>query len=259
MEKIIEIENLSFSYEKQKPLFENISLDIEKGCITTVLGANGCGKTTLFNLLTGNLKKDKGEIHIDNRKIEEYSLNEFAKKVSIVHQKNIAPADITVKKLVSYGRTPYKSKNIFASSTEEDEIKIERAMKVTETDIYSNRAVAELSGGQMQRVWIAMALAQDTEILFLDEPTTFLDVKYQLEILKLVRELNEEYGMTIVMVLHDINQALLYSDRIIALRNGELIYEGKPDELTANGLLTDIYDVPMKVIGTDQGSLVLPY
>ena len=172
MEKpTMKVQNLSFSYGKN-PVLKDISFEIQEGKITTILGANGCGKSTLFGLMTKNLYPRKGNIFLRGKNLQNLSLKDFAKKVSIVHQYNTASEDITVEELVSYGRTPYRK--AFAGVKEEDEKIIAWAMDVTGVSQYQNREVGRLSGGQRQRVWLAMALAQNTKILFLDEPTTYL-------------------------------------------------------------------------------------
>ncbi len=256
---LICIQNLAFSYDENHQIFKDLNLDIKEGKITTFLGANGCGKSTLFNLITKNLTPDSGKILLKGGNVADIPLKEFARRVATVHQKNIAPSDITVKKLVSYGRIPHKHSLLCqAGETEEDARCIEWALEVTNTKKYEDRAISELSGGQMQRVWIAMALAQDTDVLFLDEPTTFLDVRYQLQVLRLVRRLNEEFGKTIIMVLHDINQALYYSDEVIALSHGEVVCAGNPTQVADQGLLKDVYDVELEIITTENGSFVLP-
>ena len=257
-ERIYNIKDLKFSYG-DNTIFDGISLDIKKGKITTFLGGNGCGKSTLFNLMTKNLKSGGGEIDFCGRSLENIKLKDFAKEAAIVHQKNTAPADIQVKKLVSYGRTPHRSNSLLNfNESEDDEEIINWAMSVTNTEKYSERAVSALSGGQMQRVWIAMALAQETEILFLDEPTTFLDIRYQLEVLKLVKKLNKKYGKTVIMVLHDINQALAYSDEIIALKDGQVLAQGNPQDIVADGLLQQVYGVEMNITEVDGDYFVLP-
>ena len=193
----MEVRDLSFSYGKNKVL-KGISFTIEGGKITTIMGANGCGKSTLFNLMTKNLYPRKGNIFLHGRNIQNFGLKDFAKRVSIVHQYNSSADDITVERLVSFGRTPHMK--MMQGRSDEDEKLIEWAMEVTNVEKYRDREVSRLSGGQRQRVWIAMALAQNTKILFLDEPTTYLDIRYQIEILELVKKLNEEYGITIIMV-----------------------------------------------------------
>lgn len=206
MDNVFDIKGLTFSYGSEQ-VIKGLDLSLKEGKVTTLIGANGCGKSTLFNLITKNLKPQGGSIMLGGREVSQIKLKDFAKQVAIVHQYNTAPADISVEKLVAFGRTPYHGFGSIANS-KEDEQKIKRALEITNTEKLKDKAVAQLSGGQKQRVWIAMALAQDTKILFFDEPTTYLDIRYQLQILKLVRRLNEEYGMTVVMVLHGINQSL---------------------------------------------------
>ena len=243
------IENLKFAYD-QDLVIKGIDLTLHMGCITTLIGANGCGKSTLFNLLTKNLKPKEGTISLQNQNISTIKLRDFAQKVAIVHQYNTAPSDITVEKLIAYGRTPYQ-KFGRSQSSEIDEEKIQWAMEITHTLKHKDKLVSELSGGQKQRVWIAMALAQDTKILFLDEPTTYLDIRYQLQILKLIRTLNREYGITIIMVLHDINQSLYYSDEIIAMKEGKIVAQGLPEKIISKELVKDIYDVDLNIIDVD--------
>ena len=189
--------------------------------------------------------------------ISQVKLKDFARQVAIVHQYNTAPADISVEKLVAFGRTPYHSFGSLSNS-EEDEEKIKRALEITNTEKLKDKAVTQLSGGQKQRVWIAMALAQDTKILFLDEPTTYLDIRYQLQILKLVRKLNEEYGMTVIMVLHDINQSLYYSDEIVAMKDGRITAQGKPEEIITSELIKNVYDVELGISAVNGKPFVLP-
>ena len=229
MDNVFDIKGLTFSYGTNE-VIKGLDLSIKQGKVTTLIGANGCGKSTLFNLITKNLRPNSGEIRLEGKDISQVKLKDFARQVAIVHQYNTAPADISVEKLVAFGRTPYHGFGS-PSNSEEDEEKIKRALEITNTEKLKDKAVAQLSGGQKQRVWIAMALAQDTKILFLDEPTTYLDIRYQLQILKLVRKLNEEYGMTVIMVLHDINQSLYYSDEIVAMKDGRITAQGKPEEI----------------------------
>ena len=184
----MEIENIEFSYGKHKVL-DNISFSVNRGEITTIIGANGCGKSTLFNVMTKNLTPQKGRVMLNGKDISSIPLKSFAKQVAIVHQYNTAPADVTVEKLVSYGRIAHSG---FKRNHIEDEKYIKFAMDITGVSEFANKEIACLSGGQRQRVWIAVALAQNTDILFLDEPTTYLDVRYQIEILRLVKKLNTE-------------------------------------------------------------------
>lgn len=250
------VKDLHFAYGKQEVL-NGLSLNLHEGKITTLIGANGCGKSTLFNLMTKNLKPESGEILLGGKSLADIRLKDFAKQAAIVHQYNTAPADLSVEKLISYGRTPYHTLGL-SPDAKEDEEKVRWAMEITHTLKHKDKAVAELSGGQKQRVWIAMALAQDTKILFLDEPTTYLDIRYQLQILKLIRQLNREFGITIVMVLHDINQSLYYSDEIVAMKDGKIIAQGQPEEVITTKLVRDVYDVDLTIQHTDGKPFILP-
>lgn len=248
--------DLFFAYGKHEVL-KGLSFDLHQGKITTLIGANGCGKSTLFNLMTKNLKPDSGEILLDGKNLADIRLKDFAKQAAIVHQYNTAPADLTVEKLISYGRTPYHTLGLLPDA-KEDEEKVRWAMEITHTLNHKDKPVAELSGGQKQRVWIAMALAQNTKILFLDEPTTYLDIRYQLQILKLIRRLNREFGITIVMVLHDINQSLYCSDEIVTMKEGKIIAQGNPEDVITTELVREVYDVDLTIQYTDGNPFILP-
>lgn len=250
------VKDLSFAYGKHKVL-KGLSFDLREGKITTLIGANGCGKSTLFHLMTKNLKPDGGEIILSGKNLSGIRLKDFAKQAAIVHQYNTAPSDLSVEKLISYGRTPYHTLGL-SPNAKEDEEKVKWAMEITHTVKHKDKPVAELSGGQKQRVWIAMALAQDTKILFLDEPTTYLDIRYQLQILKLIRQLNREFGITIVMVLHDINQSLYYSDEIVAMKDGKVIAQGQPEEVITTELVKEVYDVDLQIQQTGGKPFILP-
>lgn len=250
----MEVRDLFFSYGKNKVL-KGTSFTIEEGKITTIMGANGCGKSTLFNLMTKNLYPRKGNIFLHGKNIQNLGLKDFAKRVSIVHQYNSSADDITVERLVSFGRTPHMK--MMQGRSGEDEKLIRRAMEVTNVLKYRDREVSRLSGGQRQRVWIAMALAQNTKILFLDEPTTYLDIRYQIEILELVKKLNQDYGITIIMVLHDINQAIHFSDRIIGLKDGQVTAQGAPDTVITEECIRDLYGISLGVTTIEGKKFVL--
>ena len=244
---MVSVEHLTFHYDNDPPVLRDLTLTIRSGAITTLLGANGCGKSTLLQILTKNLRPDSGTIHLEGTDLSGISLREFARKAAIVHQKNTAPEDLTVERLVSYGRLPYSS--IFRSGfSGENREQVERALALTDLTHLRERRIGTLSGGQRQRAFIAMALAQNTHLLFLDEPTTFLDVRYQVEILRLVERLNREEGITIVMVLHDINQALAYSDEVIGLLHGTAAMQGPPDEVITSESIRALYGIDLPVI-----------
>ncbi|MDP7977349.1 ABC transporter ATP-binding protein [Bacillus sp. WLY-B-L8] len=241
----MEIKNVTFSYDDKTDRLKSVNSKIEIGKITTIIGPNGCGKSTLLGVMSRNYMPRSGEVILDGETISQYKPKEFARKLAVVHQHNEAPSDITVEKLTSFGRMPHKS--LFSQQTEEDMEAIERALTCTNLQAKRNMTIDSLSGGERQRVWIAMTLAQSTPMLFLDEPTTYLDIYYQLEILELIKELNEVYGLTIVMVLHDINQAIRYSDHIIVMKDGEIVMKGTPNDVITEDMIKTIYGVDVVV------------
>ena len=250
----MEVKNVSFAYGKQQVL-RNLSFQVKEGSILTLIGANGCGKSTLFNVMTKNLKPQGGQVLLDGMDIQQIPLKRFACRVAIVHQYNTAPDDLTVEKLVGYGRIAHATRGRY--NRDADEKWIDWALEVTETAAFRKKNISALSGGQRQRVWIAMALAQNTKLLFLDEPTTYLDIKYQLDILHLVRRLNREFGITIMMVLHDINQAIHYSDEIIAMKDGGIIAKGTPAEIITAKTIQAVYGIRLEVAEHKAGRFVM--
>lgn len=253
----MEVKQLTFSYDKKSTVLHHIHCKFPKGKITTIIGPNGCGKSTLLGVLSKNYYPYTGQVTIDGKELSAIKLKQFAKKLSVVHQQNEAPHDITVEKLISFGRLPYK--HLFSKETDEDQEAVEWAISCTGLQQERHKPIVELSGGQRQRVWIAISLAQKTPYLFLDEPTTYLDIHYQFEILEMIHRLNKEHGLTIVMVLHDINQAIRYSDHLIAMKSGEIIKEGKPADIIQAEMLKEIYDIDV-IINKDDliGQYVVP-
>lgn len=252
------VQGLSFGYEN-KTVLQDLNLAIPKGKITTLIGPNGCGKSTLFQLLTKNLKPAKGQIFLGSTPLDKLSLKDFARRVAIVHQNNTAPGDLTVEQLVAYGRIPYTKMGHSASSPEDVRL-IERAMRITGILPLRDRTIQNLSGGQRQRVWIAVALAQGTDIILLDEPTTYLDIRYQIQILRLVQMLNRRFGYTIIMVLHDMNQTIRYSDRIVALSNrGKVVAQGDPTEVVTTEMLKEVYGVDLDVVPYQDTKVVMNF
>ncbi|MEB1807949.1 MAG: ABC transporter ATP-binding protein [Bacillaceae bacterium] len=241
----MEIKDITFSYDNKSDLLKSISSDIKIGKVTTIIGPNGSGKSTLLGVMSRNYTPRKGQVLLDGKAISEYKPKDFAKKLAVVHQQNEAPSDMTVEKLTSFGRMPHKS--LFAQANEEDQEAIEWALTCTNLQAKRKNTLDQLSGGERQRVWIAMSLAQKTPILFLDEPTTYLDIYYQYEILELVKKLNATHGLTIVMVLHDINQAIRYSDHLIVMKDGEVVLSGTPCEVVTEKSMKSIYGVDVVI------------
>ena len=237
----LEIKDIVVSHDGSKRHLNGVTTAIQKGKITTILGPNGCGKSTLLSVMARLNKPIEGFVKLDHRDLMDYKQKEFARKLAIVYQQNEIPEDLTVEKLVRFGRMPYTS--FFNQNGEEDEEAIEWALACTNLIDKRHNDLQELSGGERQRVWIAMALAQKTELLCLDEPTTYLDIYYQIELLELVKQLNEQYSLTIVMVLHDINQAIQYSDHIIVMKDGNVIAEGEPKVVITAQLMKQVYGV----------------
>lgn len=250
----MKVKNLSFSYN-QKSFIKDLDIEFKENEITTIIGSNGSGKSTLLMLLSRIYKPQQGNIEIDQQNIWNYKIKDFAKKVAVVHQKNQIYGDQDVKTIVGYGRLPYL--HYSQKLTQKDYEIIDWALEVTHLKEHQNRALKSLSGGQQQRVWIAMALAQKTPYLLLDEPTTYLDIRYQLELLRLLKEINQKYKITIIMVLHDINQAIQYSDNIIGMKQGKIIVEGKAQEVITKEVIRRIYGIDLQTTKLNDQSYVL--
>lgn len=238
---MIKLENISFSYNKKKEFIQDLSLEFKSGEITTILGPNGSGKSTLLHMMSTYLKPKSGKIYLGDKDLGKLKQKEIAKYISCVYQENEAPDDITVRDLVSFGRNIYSS--VKKEDKEENKRMIDFALKATGIEEIQDEKVVNLSGGQKQRAFIAMSLAQNTEVLLLDEPTTYLDIYHQIEILEVVKSLNEKYNITIVMVLHDLNQAINYSHNIVIMKNGNLIKQGKATEVLNEQTIKDVYNV----------------
>ena len=238
---MIKLENISFSYNKKKEFIQDLSLEFKSGEITTILGPNGSGKSTLLHMMSTYLKPKSGKIYLGDKDLGKLKQKEIAKYISCVYQENEAPDDITVMDLVSFGRNIYS--NVKKEDKEENKRMIDFALKATGIEEIQDKKVVNLSGGQKQRAFIAMSLAQNTEVLLLDEPTTYLDIYHQIEILEVVKSLNEKYNITIVMVLHDLNQAINYSHNIVIMKNGNLIKQGKATEVLNEQTIKDVYNV----------------
>jgi iron complex transport system ATP-binding protein len=240
-------DELSIGYG-ERLIVKNLSIEIPDKKITTIIGPNGCGKSTLLKAITRIISHQFGNILLDGNDISKVNTKLLAKQMAILPQTPESASGLTVGELVSYGRFPYQKG--FGRLTKKDYEVIDWALEVTGTIDFKFRPVDALSGGQRQRVWIAMALAQETEIIFLDEPTTYLDMAHQLEVLELLQKLNLEQERTIVMVLHDLNQAARFADHIIALKDGEIVKAGNCEEVISHKVLKKVFNIDA-VIGHD--------
>ncbi|HIW88661.1 MAG TPA: ABC transporter ATP-binding protein [Candidatus Ligilactobacillus excrementipullorum] len=238
-------ENITAGYAQQD-ILKDVSLRIPAGKISVLIGANGCGKSTLLRVLGGFLCPRAGQVCLDGKQLKKYSAKQVAQLLAILPQQTSAPVGLKVVDLISQGRFPHHS--LFSKFTKTDEQAVFEAMEMVGISELAQRDVSELSGGQRQRVWIALALAQQTDIIFLDEPTTFLDMTYQVEILDLLADLNHRYGKTIVLILHDINLAARYADKLFALKDGALVTEGTPEKVVKTDLIKEVFGLNSLIV-----------
>jgi iron complex transport system ATP-binding protein len=229
----------------ERLIVKDLNMEIPDKKITTIIGSNGCGKSTLLKAITRIISHQSGAVVLDGENISKESTKILAKKMAILPQTPESASGLTVGELVSYGRFPYQKG--FGRLTKKDYEVIDWALEVTGTKDFKFRPVDALSGGQRQRVWIAMALAQETEMIFLDEPTTYLDMAHQLEVLELLQKLNVEQERTIVMVLHDLNQAARFADYMIALKDGEIVKAGNCEEVMNHAVLKKVFHIDAKI------------
>ncbi|URN12328.1 ABC transporter ATP-binding protein [Streptomyces radiopugnans] len=249
--------DLTLAYES-RTVVDGLDLDVPDGRVTVVVGPNACGKSTLLRALGWLLRPRRGAVLLDGRELDRVPTRAVARSLGLLPQAPVAPEAITVADLVARGRQPHQ--RWWQQWSEADERAVTDAMDGTGVTELADRAVDELSGGQRQRVWIAMALAQETGLLLLDEPTTYLDIAHQVEVLDLVRRLNRERGRTVVMVLHDLNQAARYADHLVAMRGGRIVAQGPPAKTVTAALVREVFGleavvVPDPVTG---GPLVVP-
>ncbi|RKJ69571.1 ATP-binding cassette domain-containing protein [Butyricicoccus sp. 1XD8-22] len=239
---MIEIKGLTKNFGN-KPVVEDVCVTIQPGSITSFIGPNGAGKSTLLSMVSRLLDADTGEVLLDKNNVKQWKSNEFAKRVSILKQANYINVRLTVRELVSFGRYPYSKGRL----TPEDEQFIEQAIDYMNLAEMQDKYLDELSGGQKQRAFIAMVIAQDTDYVLLDEPLNNLDMKHSVQIMKILRKLVDELGKTVVIVLHDINFASVYSDYIVALKNGKVVKSGATKEIINSDALREIYDMHIPV------------
>ncbi|WP_313127894.1 ABC transporter ATP-binding protein [Anaerocolumna sp.] len=240
----IRVQNLSVAYEDNL-IIENMSLSIPSGKISIIIGANGCGKSTLLKTIARVIKQRNGDILINGKNVKEQKEKYLATQVAFLPQGPVYPPGLTVKELIAFGRFPHQK--MIGGLRAHDKDIIEWAIEETELKEYADREIGNLSGGQRQRAWIAMTLAQETDIIMLDEPTTYLDMSYQLEVLKVLERLNKEKKITVVIVLHELNNACRFADNIIGLKQGKIICQGTPKEVITRESLKEIYGIDAKL------------
>lgn len=229
-----------------RTVVDGLDLDVVTGSVTAVIGPNGCGKSTLLRALGRLLKPSAGQVVLDGRRIDSIPTREVARTLGLLPQAPTAPEGLTVGDLVARGRHPHQA--WYRQWSSDDEEAVAQALEWTGIADLAERPVDELSGGQRQRAWISMALAQGTDLLLLDEPTTFLDLAHQVDVLELVRRLHSEAGRTVVMVLHDLNLAARYADRLVAMRDGRIVAAGEPAEVITEKLLLEVFGLAARVI-----------
>lgn len=251
----VTITDLSFAYDKSDVLHD-IYLDIDTGSILALVGANGCGKTTLLKTISGVLIPQIGTVSVDCHKLTKLSSRELARRLAAVEQ-HVEPAfDFSVREIVEMGRIPHVQR--WQKFRLQDYAIVDQALQITQVSHLAQRTITSLSSGERQRVWIAMALSQQPQVLLLDEPTSHLDIHYQLGILDLIRSLVEKQNLTVIMSIHDLNLAAMYADRVALLKNGHIIAVGTPREVFTERLLKQAFQANVQILETTQGFFVVP-
>ncbi len=243
--KHLRTEGLRLSYG-DRTVIDGLDLELPAGAVTAIVGANGCGKSTLLRGLSRVLKPAGGRVVLDGKDIHALPPKEVARRIGLLPQSPTTPSGVTVAELVALGRHPHQG--AFRSWSREDERVVAEALEATDTVGLADRSADELSGGQRQRVWIAMVLAQQTDVLLLDEPTSFLDLAHAVDVLDLVRRLNRERGTTVAMVLHDLNLAARYADHLIAVRSGAVVAQGSPADVVTAETIHEVLGLPVTVV-----------
>ncbi len=251
---MIKLKNIIKKYG-EKPIIDNVSLDIPKGEVIAFIGANGAGKSTLISIISRTLSKNSGEVYIDEKELSKWNNSELSQKISILKQSNNLNIRLTVKELVSFGRFPYSKGKL----TKEDKKHIDDAIKYMGIEHLQDRYLDELSGGQRQMAFISMIIAQDTEYIFLDEPLNNLDMHHCVKIMKNVKKLAREKNKTVIIVIHDINFVSLYADHIIAMKDGKIIKNNKKEEIIKEPILKEIYGMDIQVKNIDGQNICLYY
>jgi iron complex transport system ATP-binding protein len=253
----VDIEDLAVGYPTTDgPVVDCETLHLPAGEVTALVGPNGSGKSTLLKAIGGQLEPERGTALVDGEAVHELGSSELARRLGLLSQEHDAPASVTVEELAYHGRYPHRG--FFESVGEEDRLAVERALSLAGVEHLRDQRLANLSGGQKQLAWIAMVLAQDTDVLLLDEPTTFLDLRHQLTVLEVVRTLVAERDVTVGVVLHDVAQAARFADNLVALDDGALYDWGPPDEVVTEKLLTEVFGVEAAVLEGEDGPRVVP-
>lgn len=250
MEEAIRVEHLSVAIGK-KEILHDIHMEIPKGGIISIIGPNGCGKSTLLKAMSRMLQPKEGHVYIYGKDIRSFGRKELARQIAVLPQIHQAPSDVTVEDLVQMGRFPYRT--LYRSFSAEDARYVDKALYAVQMHTRKNELVQHLSGGEQQRVWLAVLLAQRSSILFLDEPTTYLDIQHQLRMMKLLGHINEKLGLTIVIVLHDMNQALQYTNYVIAMNEGRIVAAGQPQDVITPQLIQSVFHVHADIVTTQSG------
>ena len=239
-----------------KVILQEVTHDFAEGKRTGIIGSNGAGKSTLLKILCLLNKKFTGNVTIDGENIKNIPRNNLAQMIAILPQEREAPIDITVRQLTSYGRFPHR--RLFRSSNpKEDREAVEWALNVTQLNKFADRQVATLSGGERQRAWLSMTLAQRPQILLLDEPTTYLDIKHQLEVMEIINDVNKRYGMTIIMVLHDLNHARTFTDELVVLKDHKIFKSGNSESTLNVELVNEVFGVEADIFMNSKGDTVI--
>lgn len=251
---MLKVSDFKIGYE-DKVIVKDFNLHVKKGDMITIIGPNGSGKSTVLKAIGRLIKPMNGCVYLDKKLLWDMKCKDIAKEMACLSQRNMAEGDMTIRKLVSFGRNPHKA--WFERLNKEDEDIIDWAIEKTNLKHMENKKIISVSGGESQRAWIAMALAQKPKVLLLDEPTTYLDINNQIEILELVRELNENLKLTVIMVLHDLNQAAKYSNKVLVLKSGEIQAIGRPEDVLNEELIKNVYNVEMNILRNQFGEKLI--
>ncbi|MEM1429157.1 MAG: ABC transporter ATP-binding protein [Pseudomonadota bacterium] len=242
---ILRAHNLGYAYPKSRPLFRDVSIDIAAGKATAIIGPNGCGKSTLISVLAGIIRGDSGSISVEGTPVSRFRARDLARIIGVLPQRPEAAEGLTVRDLVALGRIPHRG--FLSTWTRADEDEVAAALDAVGLEAFAGRALSSLSGGQRQRAFIAMVLAQQPRLLFLDEPTSYLDLAHQLRILRILEDLKSRRGMTIVAAVHDIAQAAWFADEIVVMKEGEIVASGPPEEVLDEALIAEVFEARVRI------------